>query len=148
MPPKRVYINPHLHEQIAKLYKSREDGLNRVVATYLQLRELALTEIRGIFTPNELTGIVDAFNGTLVTTPTVIPPAQMIRYELADAETLQDQSLRFGYNAAHMQRKLESLSETQAFFLIDECLRFWNEPAAYGAPTPDLEKFLAFNTQS
>lgn len=41
-----------------------------------------------------------------------------------------------------VKAKIEALTSAQVFFLQDEINRFWHEPKAYGAPQPDINKFL------
>ena len=64
----------------------------------------------------------------------------MIEAEMEDAEALQEQSARFNYNWPVMQQKLGNLTDIEAYFLLDEIDRFWNEKE-FGSPMPDLEKF-------
>lgn len=41
-----------------------------------------------------------------------------------------------------VKEKVNKLTSAQVFFLQDEINRFWHEPKAYGAPEPDLNKFI------
>jgi predicted 3-demethylubiquinone-9 3-methyltransferase (glyoxalase superfamily) len=61
---------------------------------------------------------------------------------LEDAEKFDHLSDRWGIDFEVLINKIKSLSVAGLYFLQEEIDRFWNEPSAYGAPSPDLELFL------
>ena len=141
MPPKRVYIAENLAAQLSLVYPGKESGLNRAVGGFLALRELSLRQVRGIFTAPELVGLVDAFNGVWLGLPHPLNPQQMLRFEMEDANELEDNASRHGYDADVLQAKIAALTQPESFFLLDELERFWNTEEA--GTTPDLNSFLA-----
>lgn len=136
----RPYLEESLHLQLSKLYpNSKTDMLDRVVQMHLVYRKLALKNIKGIFTRNELIGIVASFNGTIIAFDLGIPPKFMLTAGMEDAISLEGNASMYDYDAETMLKKIESLTEQDAMFLLEEISRFWNESKNY---SPDLDQFL------
>ena len=134
----RPYLEESLQLELAKLYpNSKTAMLDRVVEMHLAFRKLALRNIKGVFTRNELIGIVAAFNGTIISFDLGIPPKFMLTAGMEDSISLDGNDVMYDYQAEPLLQKISQLSQLEAMFLLEEVSRFWNE-----SRHPDLEDFI------
>jgi hypothetical protein len=134
----RPYLDENLQMQMAKLYPTtKTEMLDRVVQMHLTFRKLVLRNIKGVFSCNELTGIVASFNGTIINFDLGIPPKFMLTAGMEDSISLDGNDRMYDYEAEPLLEKIAALSELDAMFLLEEVSRFWNE-----SRNPELEDFI------
>jgi hypothetical protein len=134
----RPYLDETLQLELAKLYPTtKTEMLDRVVEMHLAFRKLALRNIKGVFSRNELIGIVASFNGTIISFDLGIPPKFMLTAGMEDSISLDGNDGMYDYEAESLLQKINALSELDAMFLLEEVSRFLNE-----SRHPELESFI------
>lgn len=134
----RPYLEESLQLELAKLYPtSKTEMLDRVVEMHLTFRKLALRNIKGVFSRNELIGIVASFNGTIISFDLGIPPKFMLTAGMEDSISLDGNDVMYNYESEPLLQKINALSELDSMFLLEEVSRFWNE-----SRHPELESFI------
>jgi len=137
-----IRITQELADQIDQRYTSRTNGVNRLTALALRLEDRAINEIqRQFFTEEELTAMIDAQNGVLLDERSW-GNKKLYLFGLEDAFQLEGLGARHGCDYASIEKKILELSDMAFFILHEDLYRFWNERPAFGAPAPELEKFL------
>lgn len=136
MSKKRAYINENTFAKINEIYSGKQESLERVIDNYVSLRRLALKNLRGVFTTQELTGMLSAFNGTIVSTGYSIPAKFLLTAQMEDADVYEGNSNMYSYSLAELLKKIAGLTDNDALFLLEEIHRFWNEGSF------DLNDFL------
>ena len=116
----------------------------KAVKNFLNLRRNSFAMLKGVFTKNEMEGIVASFNSTILESSFIsMRNNNDILFNLIiDNELVNHLSLNYHFDYKLMIAKIKKLDHLQTFILFDECYRFWHDEAAYGAPAPNLEKFL------
>ena len=116
----------------------------KAIKYFLYLRRNAYKKIKGIFTESEMTGIVASLNGTMLESSFITMQDNniILLNHLEDSEKLESMSENYHFDYNKMIKKVAKLDHLQTFIIFDECRRFWNDEAAYGAPAPNLEAFL------
>lgn len=122
---------------VLELHGKKTQGAERAITGFDLLRKSTLQDLRGTFTREQLVAIVASFNGMIINP--AYQPKMALKAQVHDA-------LRFGQatveNEQVLLKTIESLSTQECFFVLNEVDRFWNVPAAYGSPTPNLDKFI------
>ena len=134
----------HLAE-LSKLYsKMPGTSAGKAVKNFLNLRRNGFTILKGTFAKNEMEGILATFNNTILESSfyAMRDNNNLLITLLQDVETLERISKSYDFDYDKMIKKVKKLDHLQTFILFDECYRFWHDEAAYGAPAPNLEKFL------
>ena len=135
-------INTRLDEktvrQIEGAFESIYEGARTAIESFFLLRRHIQPEIKGIFTKNELSAIVDIFNGTIFDPQ--FAQKTVLKGELEDAQQLDGILTKWDVNPDEIFTKVDNLSETQAFWIIFEAWNFWYNPASVGSPV--LETFI------
>lgn len=133
----RPYMNKRVFDELITIYPNKEESLNRSVTAFLLLRKISLRELKGIFSKNELTGILASFNGTIIDFSIGIPPADLLRIQIEDSIDLENNDSMYQYDAIDLLMRLNLLDNLKAMFLLEEIYRFWNV-----LEEQDLDKFL------
>lgn len=136
-----IRVNTISLESAASMYESKQQGVDRCLAGYLSLQIRTIYELKGIFEGSEIKLLADAFNGTLLS-PDMMHKSILIA-QIEDAEQYDNLGAKWEVNIPQLVDKAKTLTNAQAYFLIDEIYRFWNVPDAYGSPDPDLDKLLS-----
>lgn len=108
---------------------SRMAELNYVVRTMAQVAKS--------LTRQELTAIVDALNGTMITTDILFVPGWLL-IQMEDAETYDATISRHGADAAVLLPKIKAMDGVQMYAIYAIVREFWNSPAE----RQDLNRFL------
>lgn len=108
-------------------------------------RRSTLNELKGQFTPEEITALADSFNG-LIPTWQIMCNTSVLVAHTEDAEKYQQSASKHGAKIDGLLEKLSKLTAAQATILQLEFIRFWNceGNGGYGSPSPDLEKLVKF----
>jgi hypothetical protein len=120
-------------------------GPTEVVETCMEayniLRHHTLTEMQSKFTRKEIICMVSMQNGTMLT-PQYQASIDMYLGQLDDAEALDGLTAMYGADYKQLRNKVAALSAGQVYYWQQEIHRFWNVENAYGAPSPDLNRFI------
>jgi hypothetical protein len=108
---------------------SRMAELNYVVRT--------MAKVAKTLTRQELTAIVDALNGTMVTTDILFVPGWLL-IQMEDAETYDATISRHGADPAILLPKIKAMDGVQMYAIYAIVREFWNSPAE----KQDLNRFL------
>lgn len=121
---KQVRLLDTTLDKVDQYYKSRNEGSNRLLLAAVEAIKLAQAELRR-FNKNELTAILQSFNGTIVS-PDMARKWAMV-HQLQDAERLEGLSSSFGIDFPILMGKVEEINPA-AFPAIFEIIHiFWNE---------------------
>lgn len=142
MATKRAYIEETTYEKISTVYGGKQDGLERIIDNFIRLRRIALANLRGLFTKEERTGLLSAFNGTIIPTGWGPTPKSLLRGQMEDTEYYDGGSTAYSYQQDELLKKLDNLNETDSLFLLEEIHRFWNE-----APSNEMRNLNTFLTE-
>lgn len=137
-----VRVRTDLLSRLGALYEGQTNGVNRFIAFALKARENFPKSIFGKFSREELTGLVASQNGVMIT-PQFWGQKWAIIHQLQDFENLEQGISTHGADFDTLLEKIQGLTDLEMLFLHEEIYRFWNEAPAYGAPNPDMEKFLS-----
>lgn len=118
-------ISEDLENELARVYKNKTSGAETVLIAWQNLRSYTIETLKGIFTHDELLGIVDAYNETTFE-PRFASHSQFLKIEMEDAEKFQNQSSKFNYDQKKILEKINKLQSAQVYFLLEEINRFWN----------------------
>lgn len=128
-------------QKLIELYGSVYSGMQKSVSGFTALQTATLAELKGMFTREEIISMTDSLNGSMHE-DRYMANKKMMLYGLEDAELLDKRFTSHDASFEDFRVKFKSLTSAQCYFLIEEIRRFWDDKAAYGAPTPDLEKLI------
>lgn len=137
---KNVKVTVKQLEQLDGLFRYRNEGVEVAIDSFLVLRRVALAQLKGVFTEQELSALVDCFNSTMLT-KSMQAYKEIILAQVQDSNKYEGLYEKWGIEAVSFEGKINQLTELQSFFLQEELYRFWNG-AGYGYPMPELEKFI------
>lgn len=126
---------------IKKMFEQQNPGCNEALECFLDLRVQSIRELRHYFSRAELTALVDMMNGTMFDPRFAVQKSALI-HQVEDKELYDKMSALWKVDVKKLIAKIEAMPTALAFFLVYEIHRFWDEPEAYGSPSPNLEKFL------
>ena len=136
-----ITVTQKLADEFSALYKNHTAGMRLSAETFMQLRTSTMYELKGKFTKPEIIALTDNLNGTMMQVEYATNGNMLIAH-IEDGEKYEGVCSKHGANLNDLSAKIASLTSAQVLFLQDEINRFWNEPKAYGSPTPDLDKFI------
>lgn len=137
----QIYLAPEQKTKYERLYGRPTTGAARAANAFLYIRAASLHEIKGMFTRPELSAMVDNLNAVMFE-PAWATNRSMLRAGIEDGQQFDGVLTKWNVNPDALYEKIETLTSAQCYFLMDEIDRFWNEPVAWGSPTPELEAFL------
>ncbi len=122
-------LAPGLEEKLGEIFDNKTTGGEIIIDSFLYLRRDTLQELKGIFTKEELTGLIALRNGTIFE-PQFSCNAKFLLAELEDAEKFDNQSKNFSFDYKKLIAKIQKLTSAQVYFLLLEINRFWNKESA------------------
>lgn len=131
---------PYLDNLEAR-YASRQDGANRFFAYAIRMEKHLHKELKGYFSKEEITLMLDISNGIIISPP-LWGNRDAFCMGLSDADELDSAGARHGVDVKTLIEKVKKMPGSLFMAFHEEIHRFWNEAPAWGAPSPDLEKFL------
>lgn len=138
---KSIRLSPNTEAELVKLYGSAYAGGTRAAESYLWIRKYSLKTLKGKLTRSELSALIDSQNGSMFEEQFAINHSAFIAH-IEDADQFDNIGARWGINVKGLIQKVTIMSVSEIFFLQEEIDRFWNIESAFGAPSPNLEKFL------
>lgn len=124
--------------RLEQMFESAYAGLKMSAESFLILRRFAQDEIKGIFNENELKALVDMHNATIFD-PSLAMRATL-KIQIEDSELYDGTLTKWNAGKDDILKKVDDLTNIQAFFIILECYLFW-----YSAKTDvkDLNQFVS-----
>lgn len=102
-----------------------QTAISLIVEPFEKLRILTLSELKGYFTKEEMTALVDSQNGTMLT-PDFIYNKSFLIAQLEDFEQLEAGFSRHNADYGNVIGKINSLSQSQVYFLLISIHISWN----------------------
>lgn len=137
----QIYLAPEMRERYAEFYGKPTTGAARAGNAFLHIRAATLHELKGMFTRAELSAMIDNLNAVIFE-PAYAVNKNMLKAGIEDGQKYDGVLTKWNVNPDRLFEKIDKLTSAQCYFLLDEIDRFWNEPVAWGSPSPDLEAFL------
>lgn len=113
-----------------------EEIVSRMAELAYVVRTMS-AQVTKTLTREELTAIVDAMNGTMITTDILFIPGWLL-IQMEDAETYQGSISRQGADPAVLLPKIKAMDSVQMYAIYSIVRDFWNTDAQYR----DLNRFL------
>src|SRR5690606_8116153 len=119
MPSKNITIrlDEQQAENLKKDYGQISTAIQLIVEPFERLRKMTMQELKGYFSREELTVLVDSQNGVLLT-PDFIYNKQFIIAQLEDFEHFESGISRHGAKLENLLKKMDKLSHSQVYLLI------------------------------
>lgn len=102
--------------------KSDRNAIEQVIDIYLLVRRDVLSTVKLKFTKEELTALVNNFNGTMFQVQFSSPSVLIASIE--DGERYESVCTRHNVKVQDIVEKIATLSHTESLFLIEEFRRF------------------------
>lgn len=130
MPSIQVRIDEHIVNLLTKHNPDQEIRANieHTAECFVAISNSATASLRGIFTKQELTGIISSLNGTMFQPQMAIIKEVFIAH-LEDSERYENISLNFGFDFSDLLAKVKKINQFQLFFLQEDINNFWQNQA-------------------
>lgn len=132
-----VYLPEDQAKYIQENYKNQNYGIIAAIEALMTIRKYSLNEIKGIFTPEEWSFLVDSLNGTM-TTDAFRCNAGALAYHCQDADKLDDLGEKWEIDIQELMEKIKDLTAAQVDAVYFRVEQFWN------SEDEDLEEFSQF----
>jgi hypothetical protein len=126
----------NIAEQLEKFYDSKGGGAERIVPGFFSIRKYTLHELKGKFTKDELSALIDAQNGVLLQAELQANKGVLLA-NVADFEKFGNGISRHKAKPDQLYKKIDQLTASQAYFLQNEIEVFWR-----GIEYKDLNDFI------
>ena len=138
---KQIRVLERLIETITSKYDSANSGVNRSLYLLENLEKRLAAEIRSVFTEDELKAILDANNGTMISEPFWGSQRAMV-IQMEDGDEYDQVGKKWSVSVPVICEKIMALSPAAFLFFHEDIYRYWNEPPAYGSPSPSIVSFI------
>lgn len=116
-------------------------GLQDTLEFMVRARRYTNYKLRGMFTREEMTGLMDIFNGVLMR-GVAIPAKEIFMAQVMDANAYEGVAAQYGFDMLAIETKIEAMSLAEAEFMLLEILVFWEqESSKEGGMDAFLDKF-------
>lgn len=122
-------------KQLEEIYQKPGTGASVAAEAYVFIRRYTLRELNGMFTREELIGMISNLNGTMQQ-PEFQANKSMFITHLEDGETYDNLSQQYAFDFIQLINKIRLLTSAQVFFLQEEIRLFWDNDAR------DMEAFI------
>ena len=130
-----TYLDENTLKAMAQTFETTYQGLQITTESFFVLRNYAQKDLRGLFTREELTALVDMSNATIFNPR--LASTQVLKATAEDAERYNGTITSHGASPERLISKIEFISGALAFWLMFELNNFWYSPGEH-----DLEGFL------
>jgi len=122
-------------KQLEEIYGKPGTGASVAAEAFVYLRKYTLYELKGMFTREELIGVISNQNGTMQQ-PEFQANFRMFVTHLEDGEKFDFLSQQYGFDFEKLKAKVLNLTSAQVFFLQEEIRLFWDNDVR------DLDAFI------
>lgn len=120
-----IRLPEEVQEKLKANFGGIQSAVSLIVEPFEKLRRVTMNELKGYFTKEELTSLIDSQNGVLLT-PDFIYNKSFLLAQLEDFESLEAGITRHEANPSVLFTKLKNLSNSQVYFLLLDLHIFWN----------------------
>lgn len=117
-----VRIEENTAEEYARVYGKTYTGMQIAAESFLSLRKRTFETLKGVFTKEELTALVDSFNGSMRQEKYLNKSVLVVQVE--DSEKFDNIANRHNLDYSSFISKIKGLTECQAYFLMDRIFLF------------------------
>lgn len=128
---KQIRIEEELLNSFAIIYPNQDEkkAINNALELFIELKNHAAYSFRGVFTAQELRGIISSLNGTMFEPKFAIIKDAFIAH-LEDSERFESISSNFSFSFSQLLEKVKSLNQFQLCFLQEDISNFWQHQAS------------------
>ena len=123
---KTFRVLPETEAELVKLHGNVSAGATEAADAYVAIRKYTLSELKGMFTRDELTGLVSSLNGSMFE-PSYAANTRMFAIHCQDAELYEYSFSSNGADAKALLAKVNALTAAQCYFLQLEIRLFWDD---------------------
>lgn len=124
-------ITLRIPEEMYDRLSSNDQGINQtvlgIIEEHQQLLKYSEEELRGKFTPEEWTALIDLVNSQMLV-PQYICVKSLMMATIEDGEKFEGTLTRHGANLGTMIKKMETLTAAQTAAMMKRAKRFWENP--------------------
>jgi hypothetical protein len=133
----QLYISEKATNFIDNWFEKRNPGIEFILETFYYSFNHALNEIKGKFTENELNLIIDAFNGTLLTTQIM---GQHLQPQVEDGCSFEFLNDKWDVSKKDLLKKISELTNFQAAAIEIWASALWQKH--HGTKMEEFKKIL------
>lgn len=124
-------VTLRIQEEMYDRLSSNEQGINQtvlgIIEEHQQLLKYSEEELRGKFTPEEWTALIDLVNSQMLV-PQYICVKSLMMATVEDGEKFEGTLTRHGADLGTMIKKMETLTAAQTAAMMKRAKRFWENP--------------------
>lgn len=119
-----IRLSTQTHTFLKESFQGIQSGVSLLVEPFDKLMKINRYELKGYFTKEELTALIDSQNGVLLT-PDFIYNSTFLIAELEDFEQLENGISRHNADAPDLLDKIKKLSSVQVYYLLLDIHILW-----------------------
>jgi len=124
-------VTLRIQEEMYDRLSSNDQGINQtvlgIIEEHQQLLKYSEEELRGKFTPEEWTALIDLVNSQMLV-PQYICVKNLMMATVEDGEKFEGTLTRHGADLGTMIKKMETLTAAQTAAMMKRAKRFWENP--------------------
>ncbi len=124
-----IRVSDNTIKSAEKIYGTKVTGCQIAVEGYFEIQKRTVSELKGKFTPEELSAIVDNLNGVMIQSQ-FKANTEVLWHHLLDGDEYDGLFSKWGIDSAEFKGKVLSLTSAQAYFLQDCAQNFWGKDPA------------------
>lgn len=121
-----VYLPEDQAKYIQENYKNQNIGIIAAIEALMTIRKYSTNELKGIFTPEEWSFLVDSLNGTMTTDSFRCNVGALVHH-CRDAEELDGIGQKWEIDIEKLVSKVEKLTGAQVEALYFRVESFWED---------------------
>lgn len=133
-----IRIDDQVAAMLSEINKRPTTAAQTAIEVFTWIRRKVLHDIKGLFTSEEVMGLVNSFNGLLPSWQIMVNPSVFVDHTI-DAEKYEHALSACGADPEKLFEKLSALSPAQSAILQLELYSFWD---ADNNARPDLDDFI------
>lgn len=106
-------------------YENQTTIISHALESFAALQKRVKTQLKGVFTQNELLAIIDNLNGTMFQAD-FMTSKEMFLHHLQDGNSFEGLYQKWEIDVKSFEAKINALDNFSAFFLQEWAMRFWN----------------------
>lgn len=119
-----IRLQDETHEFLKTNFDGIQSGISLIVEPFDRLRQITIKELKGYFTREEITALIDSQNGTMLT-PDFIYNKFFLLAQLEDFEMLEGGISRHKVEPSELFEKIQKLSSVQVYYILLDIHIFW-----------------------
>ncbi len=111
---------------LAQVFDNKTAGAETVLVSWSILRTRTLSELKGIFTEQEMHALADAYSGSMFD-PQFACSNQYLKVHIEDAILFEQFTQDWGIDLIELKEKIGKLTAAQSYFITEEIQRYWSK---------------------